>query len=214
MTTNSYERLAQPFSPEAERTLNKSGTSLTYIPVSEVIARLNKVLGVSNWSSEIIKAERDALDPDFVIAHVRLTAVIDGGVTTKDGVGGQSVKRRKNGDIVDLGDEFKGAVSDALKKAAQQMGVGLYLARDEDAMEIEDGADPVYQTLDPEVVALWDQLMGYTKSFNLEQKESLNEFWKEFSGGRPKPALPNPDLSDLKALIEQCIIIALEGERV
>ena len=43
----------------------------------------------------------------------------------------------RNGDILDLGDEMKGAVSDALKKAAQHFGVGLYLARSEESMHLE-----------------------------------------------------------------------------
>jgi hypothetical protein len=51
------------------------------------------------------------------------------GDITRDGVGGQTIKRKRDGGIVDLGDEYKGAVSDALKKAAQSFGVGLYLAR-------------------------------------------------------------------------------------
>jgi hypothetical protein len=51
------------------------------------------------------------------------------GDVTRDGVGGQTIKRKRDGGIVDLGDEYKGAVSDALKKAAQSFGVGLYLAR-------------------------------------------------------------------------------------
>jgi hypothetical protein len=56
---------------------------------------------------------------------------------TKDGFGGQKIKRTKAGEIVDLGDEFKGAFSDALKKAAQQFGVALYLARSDEALSIE-----------------------------------------------------------------------------
>ena len=117
--------LSAPFPKEVERQLDKGGITLTYIPVSEVIVRLNEVFGVTGWSYTQIKCERDFLDPDFLVAHVRLTV----GTITRDGVGGQKIKRTKAGDILDLGDEYKGAVSDALKKAAQSFGVGLYLAR-------------------------------------------------------------------------------------
>ena len=117
--------LSAPFPKEVERQLDKGGITLTYIPVSEGIVRLNEVFGVTGWSYTQIKCERDFLDPDFLVAHVRLTV----GTTTRDGVGGQKIKRTKAGDILDLGDEYKGAVSDALKKAAQSFGVGLYLAR-------------------------------------------------------------------------------------
>ena len=47
--------LSEPFPSEVEKQLKKGGASLTYIPVSEVITRLNKVLGVDMWSYEIIK---------------------------------------------------------------------------------------------------------------------------------------------------------------
>ena len=119
------EALSAPFPKEVERSLDKGGVTLTYIPVSEVITRLNEVLGVFGWSYTIVKCDRDILDPDFIVAHVRLEV----GEIVKDGVGGQKIKRTRAGDILDLGDEYKGAVSDALKKAAQALGVGLYLAR-------------------------------------------------------------------------------------
>lgn len=124
--SNEFEtQLYAPFPKEVERQLDKGGTTLTYIPVSEVIVRLNEAFGILGWSYTIVKCERDILDPDFLVAHVRMT-VVD---TTRDGNGGQKIKRNKAGEIIDLGDEYKGAVSDALKKAAQSFGIGLYLAR-------------------------------------------------------------------------------------
>lgn len=117
--------LSAPFPKEVEKQLDKGGATLTYIPVSEIIVRLNDVFGPLGWSYTLVKCERDVLDPDFLVAHVSMTV----GDITRDGVGGQKIKRTRAGDIVDLGDEYKGAVSDALKKAAQSFGVGLYLAR-------------------------------------------------------------------------------------
>ena len=43
---NILNALSEPFPSEVEKQLKKGGASLTYIPVSEVITRLNKVLGV------------------------------------------------------------------------------------------------------------------------------------------------------------------------
>ena len=117
--------LSAPFPKEVEKQLDKGGATLTYIPVSGVIVRLNDVFGPLGWSYTLVKCERDVLDPDFLVAHVSVTV----GNITRDGVGGQKIKRTRAGDILDLGDEYKGAVSDALKKAAQSFGVGLYLAR-------------------------------------------------------------------------------------
>ena len=49
----------------------------------------------------------------------------------RDGFGGQQIKHTRAGAILDLGHEYKGAVSDALKKGLQAFGVALYLASDE-----------------------------------------------------------------------------------
>ncbi|MGW8178111.1 MAG: Rad52/Rad22 family DNA repair protein, partial [bacterium] len=127
--------LQKEFPPEALRELNKGGATLTYVPVSEVISRLNKVLGTEGWNITESEAWRDSIDTDWVIAKVTLVALVDGVETTRIGWGGQKIKGR-NGPV-DLGDEFKGATSDALKKAAQALGVALDLARDEDMLAIE-----------------------------------------------------------------------------
>lgn len=209
-TAKMHHELSEPFPKEVERQLKKGGAYLTYIPVSEVINRLNRVLGFDAWSYEIIKCERDALDPDFIVAHVRMTVYPSAdkfvGVT-KDGFGGQKIKRTKTGEIVDLGDEFKGAVSDALKKAAQALGVGLYLARTEEAMEAEAEA-----SVDPQIEQMWEQFVELSRSLSSENKASLNEFWKEYAGDRPKPTKQTAKMADLEALIQQCINFALNAE--
>jgi hypothetical protein len=98
-----YKALNEPFPPEMERTLTKSGTKLTYIPVSEVITRLNKVLGSSSWDFKINSCQRDAIDPDFIVAHVTLRVWFNlgtGGTNTvceRDGIGGQKIKRTRSG---------------------------------------------------------------------------------------------------------------------
>jgi recombination DNA repair RAD52 pathway protein len=216
MTTNKIKEMQndfnEPFPKEVERQLKKGGASLTYIPVSEVITRLNKVLGFDGWSYEIIKCERDALDPDFVVAHVRLTVYPANGeqflIVNKDGFGGQKIKRTKNGDIVDLGDEMKGAVSDALKKAAQALGIGLYLARSEEAMEIEAEAE-AEASVDPEIESMWAQFVDLSKNLSAEGKAELGEFWKSYAGDRPKPTRQTANKTDLEELIQKCVLIKM-----
>jgi recombination DNA repair RAD52 pathway protein len=211
--------LNEPFPPEMERELRKGGTTLVYIPVSEVIARLNRIFGIHGWSSEIMKCDRDALDPDFIVAHVRLTIGDDSfRRIQKDGFGGQKIKRTKAGDIVDLGDEFKGAVSDALKKAAQQIGIGLYLARSDEALSLEVERDhamnnPVIE-VDPKVASLWSQFIELSKQFDSTQKEELSRFWKEFSNGQPKPTRETVTIHGAMALIEQSTKILFPGSEI
>lgn len=208
--------LNEPFPPEMERELSKGGTTLTYIPVSEVIARLNRCFGVNGWSSEIIKCERDVLDPDFILAHVRLTIGEPNWGVRKDGFGGQKVKRTRQGEIVDLGDEFKGAVSDALKKAAQQLGIALYLARSDEALTAEFEHERKANTppVDPEIALMWTQFRKVTGSLNAEQRDQLNDFWKEYSNGAPKPTLDTATKQVLTALIEESVKISFPGSEI
>lgn len=213
--TNLLAQLSEPFPKEVERQLKKGGTSLTYIPVSEVITRLNKVIGVDKWTSEIVRCERDSLDPDFIVAHVRLVITFEGPdglqqMVAKDGFGGQKIKRTKNGDIVDLGDEFKGAVSDALKKAAQQMGIGLYLARSEESLAIDE--EESKPPIDEAIIKLWTDFLAMTKELNADQKAELGEMWSEYADGAPKPTLETAKAEDLEFLIAEATRISLGGE--
>jgi len=190
-TTNDlYARLSEPFPAEMEKTRTKGGTKLTYIPVSEVITRMNTVIGVGNWEQEVVSVYRDTLDPDFIVAHVRVNALVEGRLVTRDGLGGQTVKRTKAGEIVDLGDEFKGAVSDAFKKACQTLGVGLYLARSEEAMEVEAAlAAPPTPEVDPECVELFATLKSHLDQFTPATKIAIKDWWTAtFPGERPPSA--------------------------
>jgi hypothetical protein len=216
---NIYDLLAEPFPSEVERTLTKSGTRLTYIPVSEVIARLNRVLGVDGWSSETITVQRDHLDPDWVIARVRVTARVDGVTVVRDGVGGQQVKRNKKGEIVDLGDEFKGAESDAFKKAAQKFGIGLYLARTEEALYAEqEHYTEDKQSLAPSVVGCdpdtWKMFDDHMKSMDPGEIAALKEWWNiTYPGlGRPNPETCTTD--EIASAVTEIVRIRLGAEQV
>lgn len=210
-----YNDLSEPFPQEMERTVRKGSANLTYIPISEVIARLNKVIGINNWSSEIISCHRDAIDPHWAIAHVRLTATIDGQTVSKDGIGGQQIKMTKAGQILDLGDEFKGAMSDALKKAAQQLGVALYLARSEEALEAEEvlAAPPIPQP-SPEIEDAFAQIKDFKSKMDKDSAKALDQFWNDYSGNRPKPTKATATIEDLNAIIGECVRLTMGGEFV
>ena len=170
-----YNELKRDFEPEALRELDKGNVKLTYVPVSEVIARLNNTLGVNGWSITSSEAWRDELNPEWVLAKVELQATVDGVDCVRIGWGGQKVKRPDN--PLDLGDEFKGATSDALKKAAQALGVGLSLARDEDMLAIEREAGMEKISYDQKRF-----LQNYIDS--LESKEELAQWFKDVLPGK------------------------------
>jgi recombination DNA repair RAD52 pathway protein len=181
------QSLSEPFPSEVERELTKGSARLTYIPVSEVITRLNKVLGVDMWSYEIINCGRDSLDPDYVVAQVRLTVTFVPTDTapnitiTRDGIGGQKIKRTRNGDIVDLGDEMKGAVSDALKKAAQSLGVGIYLARSEESLYLEHAEEIADQPVSQEH---FEKLREILNSLDQETAAKCKSYWSQISDNK------------------------------
>jgi hypothetical protein len=150
------ERLSAPFPAACLKSVDKGGRSLTYVPGSEVISRLNTVLG-NRWSwvtDEITyapplapgfgDAEREGgAYPQYVVARGTLTIEWPDGTTQRmGGTGGTTVKRLRESRLpVDLGDEVKGAETDALKKAAQRIGVAMDLARDEEAAIAAQRAD-------------------------------------------------------------------------
>lgn len=210
------------FPQEAERTIVKSGVELVYLPISEVINRLNRVLGVNGWSFEIVEVKRDAVDQDEIVAHVCLTATIADCFVTKHGFGGSQVKRAKStGKPIDLGNDFKGAVSDALKKAAQQLGIGLYLARSADALDAEfeldaqvNGHQEQQESGPSKDDEQWNVFLDMTKKMTTEQKKELNSFWEKHSNGKPKPTKSNATPEDIQALIAEALRISFGGTYV
>lgn len=220
------QALYAPFPEEMEKSMNLSGVNLKFIPVSEVINRLNKVLGVDGWSFEIISCDEVSTNVDELSAHVSLTVDFGNGKrVVKHAVGGAPVKRIKaTGKPLDYGNSRKMAVSDALKKAAQLIGVGLYLSRSADAMDIEDAmeagfstphqAEPVGVAPKTELEEKWDTFVEITKALTKEQKNELNEFWSTHSGGKPKPTKTTASLDDLQALVVEALRLQFGGKYV
>ncbi len=209
-----YDELSLPFPREVEKQLKKGGTSLTYIPISEVINRLNRVIGIANWGSEVVSVGRDQHDPDYIVAHVVLSARFGEKVVAKAGFGGTKIKRMKSGDIVDLGDDYKGAVSDAIKKAAQQFGIGLYLARDDEALRMD---EELYATPDPEREAInvkWGSFMDMMKTMDEDGKKMIADFWANAYEGQPKPQPNTVTMDQIDDLLAQCMAYKFNAEVV
>lgn len=205
---NIYSQLTESFPPEMVKQLNKGGASLAYIPISEVINRMNKVVGVGNWSFTVKSWQQLG---NSIVAQVSVVATIDGNVVTRDGVGGQKIKMSKQGEPVDIGDEVKGAVSDALKKAVQTLGIGLYLARSEDALEIEQAIDAsTVVTLVPVVSSKYTQFKSLLEAKD-ENKTKIKDFWSNYGKGRPVPKPSEFTEEELDILITELISYQFEG---
>jgi len=119
--------LDQPFGPEQiKQREGNFGKTLDYIEGHAVIQRLNDAFD-ADWSFSIIR--HDVLnDTDEVLVLGELKA----GSVVKTQFGSSRITRaRESGEIVSLADDLKAAATDALKKAATLLGVGLHLYRND-----------------------------------------------------------------------------------
>lgn len=113
------EALTRPFRRDQLRQREgQRGRTLVYVDVAAVIERLNEAC--DSWSFEVEKYE--VQDGEALVLG-KLTA--DGVVKTA--FGGSSITVDREGSVVSIADDLKSAASDALKKAASMLGVGLEL---------------------------------------------------------------------------------------
>jgi hypothetical protein len=106
----------------------RGGLQFSYVEHGYVTERLNLVFGF-NWDFEV--TDKQILD-DEVIVEARLTVRTPGGQTiVKTQFGGAEIKRHasgpRSGRPLSIADDYKAAASDALKKCASLLGVGLDL---------------------------------------------------------------------------------------
>ena len=125
--TMNREILEKPFGPEQiKQREGNFGKKLDYIEGHAVIQRLNDAFD-GDWSFVITQHEI-IKDTDEVLVLGELKA----GNVTKTQFGSSRITRaRESGDIISLADDLKAAATDALKKAATLLGVGLHLYRNE-----------------------------------------------------------------------------------
>lgn len=136
MTTEQtiQEKLSAPFSV----THQKKG--MTYITGEQVTSRLNDVLGWDGWDFQVKMHGYDQ-ESDEIWVLGELTVRTTAGVVVKEQFGSQKHNRTKDAkEIIDYGFDLKGAATDAMKKCASLVGVGLYLSE-------RDGGTPAAQPM-------------------------------------------------------------------
>lgn len=137
----------------------KGGGEWQYVTGGYVKKVLNVVFGF-RWSFEIVD-EMVNIEAAQCIVKGRLTVHTDKGDLVKMQYGRQDIKMRKGTDKpLDLGNDLKGAATDALKKCAAELGVAsdIYNAeefREVDVKEVveskeEEAALRMIQALEPE----------------------------------------------------------------
>src|SRR5438445_6186687 len=124
---DTYTRLAAPFDVTFQDV--RGGVEVTFISGEQVVSRLNEVLGVAGWSFRVLRHDINP-EADEAWALGELVAEIAERTVVRQQFGSQKLKRsRSTGAPLDLGFDLKGASTDALKKCASLLGVGLYLSR-------------------------------------------------------------------------------------
>lgn len=136
-----YERLTEKF-PEKylkRRILNEGAKEekvVEYIGGDKVVERLNEVFGIMNWNFTISDRIID-VDIGHIAILGRLVVIENGQETVREQWGSSVIDTYTNGRVVCLGDNIKAATTDALKKCATLVGVGLYLY-DSESMKFPD----------------------------------------------------------------------------
>jgi len=115
------ELLEKPFEKEQiKQRKGNFGDTIDYVEAHAVIQRLNDAFE-GQWSFEVLSQENNGSQ---VMVLGKLTA--DGVSKTQFGCSSITTNS-KTGEIVSLGDDWKAATSDALKKSASLFGIGLHL---------------------------------------------------------------------------------------
>lgn len=116
-----YDKLSEPFDVIHDL------KGKPYLTGEQVVSRLNEVLGFDHWSFRILEHGFDE-GADELWALGELTVWTESASIARQQFGSQKPNRYKaDSKIIDLGFDMKGAATDALKKCASLIGVGLYL---------------------------------------------------------------------------------------
>lgn len=100
----------------------KPGTNYKYVKGSDVISRLNEAFDCM-WSSEVMHCEEKY---NHILVHIRLIVWVEGECISHEGFGSAPIMRKRGSDeVIDIGNNYKSAYTNALKKAAEQFGIGL-----------------------------------------------------------------------------------------
>jgi hypothetical protein len=117
------ELLEKPFGQEQiKQREGNFGKMLDYVEAHSVIQRLNDAFD-AEWSFTILKHEILS-DTDEMIVLGQLNA---GGIVKSQFGSSRITRSRQSGEMVSLADDLKAAATDALKKCATLLGVGLHL---------------------------------------------------------------------------------------
>lgn len=148
----------------------KGGGTWTYVTGTYVKKVLNLMFGW-DWSFEIVD-EQISLEYKQVIVKGRLTVNVRGRSIVKMQFGRQDVKFKKGTDLpLDLGNDLKGATTDALKKCASELGIAadIYAPNEFKTIHVED--DTPKPDLVPKTEDWQNAIKALSNGVTMEQLE-------------------------------------------
>lgn len=124
----------------------QAGKIFKYAPSSDIMDRMNKVFK-GNWGTEVVSSD---IVGDQVLVLVRVTAkdpADEGGIVYfHEGYASHPLAKfsggAKQGQIIDVGNSYRSAMSKAVKAAVTKWGVGLYLEGEESESTTTDESAP------------------------------------------------------------------------
>ena len=128
MTDKTLELLTAPF----DGYFTAQGVFGPFLSGEQIVSRMNDVFGVHDWSFKVLKFDIDTeADEVVVLGEISVKYETMEGqfvAISKQQFGGQKIHRaRETGRPLNLADDHKGAATDAMKKCASLLGVGLYM---------------------------------------------------------------------------------------
>jgi hypothetical protein len=121
------ELLERPFAPEQiKQRQGNFGQMLDYVEGHEIIQRLNDTFD-ADWSFTITLQE---IKDNEVVVLGRLSTE---GIIKEQFGSAKITKNTETNAVISIGDDLKAAATDALKKCATLLGVGLHLYRNDQA---------------------------------------------------------------------------------
>lgn len=132
LNDNAVSVLTRPLPKDKIQTRpGKAGMEFYYITPDFVIETLNEAFG-SEWSTRIVSHAVFGDNNNIAVVGLELAVpTTDGKYVVKQQFGSCEITRG-----LDVGSAFKGAASDALKKCATLLGLGLELYKDEESAPV------------------------------------------------------------------------------
>lgn len=161
---------------------------IDYVPGNKVIERLNECFD-HRWSFSVVNHDID-YKGGYVYVLGRLQVLIEGEFVTKEQFGGSRINLDINRNVICIGDDLKVATTDAMKKCATELGIGLHLYEtergdeiklispdvktDEDKEKIETAREAVKNVPCSKIQA--EQLFNIIKENNLDLEKVLESY--------------------------------------